>query len=50
MVYGCDAESVIFTSNVYEPDVIPVGVVQCMSKLEDAVPDGIVHCDVVAAT
>ena len=42
------AESVISTSNVYEPGVIPDGVLQFMIKPEDAVPDGVAHCDVVA--
>ena len=49
VVTGVDAESVISTSNVYEPGVIPDGVTQDMPKFEDAVPDGVAHCEVVAA-
>ena len=48
VVTGVDALSVISTSNVYEPGVIPEGVMHDMAKLDDAVPEGVAHCDDVA--
>ena len=49
VVTGVDALSVISTSNVYESAVIPEGVMHDMAKLDDAVPEGVAHCDELAA-
>ena len=49
VVTGVDALSVISTSNVYEPGVIPEGVTHDMAKLDDAAPEGVAHCDELAA-
>ena len=48
VVTGVDALSVISTSNVYESAVIPEGVMHDMLKDEDAMPEGVAHCAVVA--
>ena len=48
VVTGVDAWSVISISNRYDPVAMEAGVMHDIAKDDDAVPEGVAHCDVVA--